>query len=452
VDESNITFLGAAQRVTGSCSLVRLGGLRILVDCGMIQGGDDAEEMNRAPLAVKPGELDAVVLTHGHLDHTGRLPKLVADGYAGPIFAHPATGQLAEVVCRDSARLSESWENGPLYDEAAVERTLKLLQPVPYDQTRDLGGVQLTFHDAGHILGSCHAELAGGGRRLLMSGDVGALHTPILRDPTSGWGDAPRFDAVVVESTYGNRLHKGRPETLAEFEEIVRAAVRQRAVVLIPAFAIGRTQELLFQLRDLEADGRLPRVPVVLDSPMANRVTAIYREHVEDCYDEESRALIASGKRPLRPENLREVTSAEESKALKKQAGPMIIVAGSGMCTGGRILHHLKDFLPRKSTTVMFVGWQGQGTLGRRLVDGAKNIRIRGEPVEVLARIATLNGFSAHADRDALVAWARKVPGPVGRFLVNHGEPDSTQGLVAAFGQAGLGQTSAVEMGQTYAF
>lgn len=439
----NITFLGAAQRVTGSCSLVRLAGQRILVDCGLIQGGEDAEELNRAPLGVHPGEIDAVVLTHGHLDHVGRLPRLVEAGYQGPIYAHPATAQLAEVVWRDSARLSVKWDGGPLYDEAAVDRTVKLLAPVPYGSPRELGGVSLRFEDAGHILGSCHALLAGGGRRVLFSGDVGVKDTPIIRDPTLSWSADEPVDCVVLESTYGHRLHKGRAETLVEFEQVLSQVVRRRGVVLIPAFAIGRTQEFLFQLRRLEGEGKLPRLPVLLDSPMANRVTAIYRQHVQD-YDRESRALLAAGERPMRFEGLREITSAEESKTIKSMAPPFIVIAGSGMCAGGRIMHHLKNWLPRESTTVMFVGWQGQGTLGRRLVDGAERVRIHGDEVEVRARLVTLGGFSAHADRDALVDWAGRVPGQP-RFLVNHGEPEAAQGLTEALGRAGLGPAVAVQ-------
>jgi len=446
----DITFHGAALRVTGSCALVECAGKRVLVDCGMIQGDKDAEELNRAAFPFSPSGIDALVLTHGHLDHSGRIPLLCARGFQGPIFTHAASAELAELVWLDSARLSAFEDEEPLYTEADVEKAKGQLRTVGYGEATAIdGGRQLDLRlvDAGHILGSAHAVIAAEGKRLLMSGDVGVNGTPIIRDPHRQW-DAP-VDRVVIESTYGDRGHRGREETLEEFAGIVREATERRGVVLIPAFAIGRTQELLFHFRELMRSGRMGEVPVILDSPMAEKATDIYRRHVE-CYDAETAGLMKRGELPMTFPGLREIASVEQSRQIKDLRPPAIVVAGSGMCAGGRILHHLRTFLPKESTTVVFVGFQGQGTLGRRLVDGEKRISIHGQPVEVRARVATLNGFSAHADQAGLLEWARAIPGSP-HFLVNHGEEKSAEGLRAALLQSGRAAAQVAQPGQRYA-
>lgn len=443
-----ITFYGAAGRVTGSCTLVQTGGKKVLVDCGLVQGGDDARELNREPFPIPVGDIDAVVLTHGHLDHTGRLPRLVEAGYSGPVFAHAATGQLADIVWRDSARLSAKWDGGPLYSEEAVDKTTGLLSSLSYGKVLDLGsGISLEMKDAGHILGSSHVLIRSGDKRLLMSGDIGTPNSPIIRDPTIDWPDES-LDTVVMESTYGNRLHKDREATVKEFKEIVHRAVEHRGFVLIPAFAIGRTQELLFHFGNMIRAGEIPKIPVLLDSPMAERVTDVYRSHRE-CFDETTWEMLRHGETPMRFDGFRELITAEDSKTVQKMNPPAVIIAGSGMCTGGRILHHLKYFLDRSSTTVVFVGWQGYGTMGRAIVDGAEEVRIHGQKVKVNAHIETLNGFSAHADRNALLEWSRHLPGKPS-FIINHGEPDSSAGLVQALKEDGRENVQGAVEDQTY--
>jgi metallo-beta-lactamase family protein len=434
VSEMSISFYGATNTVTGSCSLVSYGAEKILIDCGFVQGADQDEQRNQDPFPFSPTDLSAVILTHGHLDHSGRLPLLVDKGFKGPIYTHSASAALAQIVWHDTVRISARDENS-LYGESALQKTIPLFVPQPYDEEFRVGEAKLRLLDAGHILGSAHVLIEHAGKRLIMSGDVGALDTPIIRDPTFRWDSA--VDAVVIESTYGNRLHKGRPETIEEFREIIEQATSTKGVVLIPAFAIGRTQELLFYFNRLIAQQRLPRIPVILDSPMARQVTQVYRAHRE-CYDDETWELVNHGMTPLAFPGLREVSTWEESASLAQADGPMVIIAGAGMCTGGRIIRHLIAFLGRASTTVLFVGWQGKGTLGRRLVDGERQVSIQGRTVPVRARIATLNGFSAHADRAGLVHWAQCIPDRPHQWLINHGEPDASAGLMNALTQAGL--------------
>jgi metallo-beta-lactamase family protein len=442
----SISFHGATNTVTGSCSLVSCGAEKILIDCGVIQGSDQDEERNRDPFNFSPTDLSAAILTHGHLDHSGRLPLLVDRGFKGPIYTHSASAALAQIVWRDTVRISARDEN-PLYDESAIQKTVPHFLPQQYGEEFRIGETKLRFLDAGHILGSAHIVIEHAGKRLIMSGDVGALDTPIIRDPTFSWDTA--VDAVVIESTYGNRLHKGRPETIEEFREIIEHAISTKGVVLIPAFAIGRSQELLFYFNRLITQRRLPSIPVLLDSPMARQVTQVYRAHRE-CYDDEAWGLVNRGMTPLAFPGLREVETWQESAALAQATGPMVIIAGAGMCTGGRIIRHLITFLGRASTTVIFVGWQGTGTLGRRLVDGARQVKIQGQEISVRARIATLNGFSAHADRDALVHWAQCIPGQPPQWLINHGEPDASVGLAGALTQAGIRGATVAQADRIY--
>ena len=446
MSEMSISFHGATNMVTGSCSLVSCGAEKILIDCGFIQGGDQDEQRNHDPFDFSPTDLSAVVLTHGHLDHTGRLPMLVEAGFRGPIHTHSASAALAQIVWRDTVRLSARDEH-PLYDESAIQKTIPLFVPQPYGEEFRIGEAKLRLCDAGHILGSAHVLIEHAGRRLVMSGDVGALDTPIIRDPTFSWDVS--VDSVVIESTYGNRLHKGRAETIEEFREIIEQAISTKGVVLIPAFAIGRTQELLFYFNRLITQHQLPSIPVMLDSPMARQVTQVYRAHRE-CYDDETWGLIEHGESPLAFPGLREVNTWEESATLGQVNGPLVIIAGSGMCTGGRIVRHLITFLNRASTTVLFVGWQGTGTLGRRLVDGERLVKIQGQEVPVRARIATLNGFSAHADRDGLVHWAQCIHGQPHQWLINHGEPAASVGLASALTQAGLSGARVAKAAYSY--
>jgi metallo-beta-lactamase family protein len=442
----HLTFCGAAGEVTGSCFLFEAAGRRFLVDCGMFQGGRELAERNYADWPFAPGSIDFVVLTHAHIDHSGLLPRLVRDGFRGPIHATAATRDLIGVLLPDSAFLQAAdaeraarrgrTRNGrpvePLYDEDDARRTLQHVRVAPYDETRELApGIRLRFRDAGHILGSAIAELwiDEGGRttKVVASGDLGQPGRPILRDPTP----IEDADVLLVESTYGNRDHKPLGPTLDELVATVnRTLLEKHGNVIVPAFAVGRTQELLYWFEALSAEGRIGELDVFVDSPMATEVTAITARHFAS-FDEEAKRLVARQRRDGSRVRLRHTRSVQESMALNRIGGGAVIVSASGMCDGGRVRHHLKHHLPSPRTTVLICGFQAAGTLGRRLVDGARHVTISGDDVPVRAEIVTLGGFSAHADQSALLAWLRAFRRRPRRTFLVHGEADVTAEFAA---------------------
>jgi metallo-beta-lactamase family protein len=436
-----LRFLGATRNVTGSKVLLEADGARVLVDCGMYQEWH-LKKRNWRPFPVDPSSLDAVLLTHAHLDHCGLLPRLVADGFKGRIFGTHATAGIARIVLLDSARLQEEdadfkrrrhqgegrkvqHPEVPLYTEDDVLQTVPLFAPVRYAETVEVAdGIEATFFDAGHILGSSMIEVkvrrSGEARSIVFSGDIGRRDKPILHDPSS-------FDAadyVVMESTYGNRCHGDEGDIDEAFAQIIQSTRDVGGNLLIPAFAIGRSQELLYRLNTLQLEKRVPRLPVFVDSPMAIHVNEVFQANPQ-LFDEEMHAHLRSGESPFSFETLHMCRSVAESKAINHIRGSAIIIAGSGMCTGGRIKHHLVHNITRPESTVLFVGYQAAGTLGRTIADGATEIRILGQEHRVRARIAQIHGFSAHADRDELDAWVGTLRRPPRQVFVTHGDEEA---------------------------
>ncbi len=431
-----LTFLGGADTVTGSKYLLNAGSTSILVDCGLFQGYKVLRERNWAPLPFKPATLDAVVLTHAHLDHSGYLPRLIKNGFRGPVYCTGGTADLCAILLPDSGALQEEDADRanrrgytrhhpaePLYNRAQAEQALKQLVPCDFGAAfKPARGLAVTLHPAGHILGAASAEVRGGGTSILFSGDLGRPHDDIMRAPA----DPVAADTLVVESTYGNRKHATSDDFALLGRSIAKAAARG-GIVMIASFAVGRTQALLWGIHTLKRDGIIPaNLPVYLNSPMATDVTEIYQRHRR-----EHRLSKADTEAMCRAATI--VSSAEESKRLNKQAGPMVIVAGSGMATGGRIVHHLHAFASDPKNMIVLAGFQAGGTRGAAILAGAPSVRIFGDDVPIAAEIVSLEDLSAHADADEVLAWAGRMPQPPRRTFVTHGEPAAADALRARF-------------------
>ncbi len=436
-----LSFLGAARNVTGSRYLVEANDVRFLVDCGLYQERE-LRGRNWEPFLIPPNSIDAVLLTHAHLDHCGLLPKLVREGFDGHVYCTGATSEIAKVVLMDSANIQQEdtefkrkrhqregrrgpYPEIPLYTTDDAKDCFRLLSLVHYGEPVQIGdGVAATFHDAGHILGSSMIRVAvsqvGEKRNLLFSGDVGRWNKPILQDPTL----FDEADYVLVESTYGDRVHESQETISEELAKVINSTVEASGNILIPSFALERSQEVLYYLNELLIKDRIPHLMVFVDSPMAVRVTEVFN-HYPELFDKEMMALIRQGKSPFDFPGLTMVRTVDQSKAINYITGAVMIIAGSGMCTGGRIKYHLVKNISRPESTILFVGYQAMGTLGREIVGGDKEVRILGQKYPVRAKVAQIHGFSAHADRDELLRWLSALQRPPRHLFVVHGESET---------------------------
>ncbi|HHW48114.1 MAG TPA: MBL fold metallo-hydrolase [Clostridiaceae bacterium] len=439
-----ITFLGAARTVTGSCYFIETDRYKFLVDCGMFQGRSKEDAQNEEPFPFNPGDLDFILLTHAHIDHSGRIPKIFLDGFKGEVIATKATVELCGIMLPDSGHIQEfenEWKNRkrlragkppipPLYTHQDAVDCLKLFRKEPYGKIIVLNDeISIRFNDAGHMLGSAIIEIwvkeNGEKTKLVFTGDLGNSDIPILRDPTI----LESADYLIIESTYGNRLHIDKSNKTDLFVNIINSTLDKGGNVIIPSFAVGRTQEIIYELNKKREryNGtyeKIMSVPVFIDSPLAISATEIFRNNL-DCYDEEARSYVENGDNPLDFAGLQFTRTPEESKALNERTDSSIIISASGMCEAGRIKHHLKHNLWRPECTILFVGYQAEGTLGRRLLDGAKKVKIFGEEITVNARIEMIEGYSGHADREGLLSWIGSMRRKPRKIFIVHGEEDS---------------------------
>lgn len=457
-NDTTLQFMGAAGTVTGSKHLLRCGDESVLLDCGLFQGRKDLRERNWKPFPFEPKSLRAVVLSHAHIDHSGALPLLVRGGFSGPIYCTPGTAALLDIMLRDSAYLQEEQAAHanrhryskhdpalPLYTVEDALDALALVRPRGYGTAFEARpGAAAVFRPAGHILGSATVDLdleCAGSRRLVFSGDLGRWDRPIIHDPEL----IDEADLVVMESTYGDRDHP--PDAESQLAEVVRRAASNGSVLLVPAFSVGRTQELLWTLRSLESEQRIPSLPVYIDSPMAINVTKIYLNHPEE-HDLDMRLLLENGDKALAPEQFAIARTVEQSKSLNDLNGPFILISASGMATGGRVLHHLKRWLPDRRATVLLIGFQAAGTRGRSLQEGAESVRIHGGDVRVRAQIQTIEGLSAHADRGELERWLSGFTKAPERIYLVHGEPGASTALAERLRKAGRWKVRVAEDGE----
>jgi len=442
-----LRFLGATENVTGSRFVLEADGHRYLFDCGMHQERD-LRERDWAPFPVEPSSIEAVLITHAHLDHCGYLPKLVREGFSGPVYCTPATAEIMKISLLDSGHLQESdaenkkrrheregrkgpYPEVPLYTVEDAEKCFPQLHPVRYKQPVKLvESVSATFYDAGHILGSAmiavDVQKNGQQRRIIFSGDIGRWDRPIVRNPTT----FEEADYIVMESTYGNRTHADIEAIDGQLEQVINDTVKARGNIIVPSFAIERAQELLYHMRELLTANRIPHLLVFLDSPMAIKVTEVFRNHPE-LYDEDAKEILNKSGSPFDFSGLVAVSSTDQSKALNYLGGSAMVIAGSGMVTGGRIKHHLVNNITRPEATILFVGYQAVGTLGRTIVDGAEEVRIFGEKYPVRARIEQIQGFSSHADQNELLKWLSTVKSAPRKVFIVHGEKESSEEFAA---------------------
>ncbi len=445
---AELTFVGAAGTVTGSKHLLTVGGKHLYIDCGMFQGTRQTQALNDAPLPIAPAQTDAIVITHGHIDHVGYLPKIVHDGYGGPIYCTPATAGLIEIVLEDAAHLQQYLSRRgyqhelhappPFYDDADVQATLKLLHTIALETDFDVCGTAMRYRNAAHILGSAFVDAHVEGRRVIFSGDLGRYGRPLLYDPTP----LETADVVVCETTYGDRLHP--PDALGDFEKILLDGIARGGAIVIPAFAVERTQDILYSIGVLQGrHAELARTPVHVDSPMAIKVDALFAR-----YPDAHKPFIDTPAQPFGCSDVTVHVTTEESKQLNDLAGPAIIIAASGMASGGRILHHLHNHIPDPTATIVFAGFQGPGTLGNILVHGASTVRIFGDTLEVRATIVNPSGYSAHADQAELLRWLGTLTTKPRLYAV-HGEPAAAE-VFATMVQMKLGfDASVAERGTT---
>jgi metallo-beta-lactamase family protein len=435
-----LTFHGAAGTVTGSMHRLDAGGKTYLLDCGMYQGRRKEAERRNRTFPFDARDIDAVVLSHAHIDHSGRLPLLVKNGFHGPIFTTPATADLCGAMLRDTAHIAENDAEfvnrhlretepvEPIYTMEDAEATMPLFRPVNYHTPTSIGpGLTMESYDAGHILGSSSIVVTEGNVRLAFSGDVGRPGLPIIRDPEA----LPPVDYLIMESTYGGRTHQQPGEALAKLESVVKETVGRGGRLIVPAFAVGRTQQLVLLLHQLINEGRIPSVPMFVDSPLAVNVTEVFRAH-PDCYDEEARRYLDNGEDPFGFKRLIYIRDASESKKLNDLRGSFIVISPSGMCEAGRVLHHLRHNVGDARSTVLLTGYQAENTLGRKLKEGMRSVKIFGIPTEVRARVESLDELSGHADNGELLTWMKPMTGTLKRVFLVHGESNEANALAKA--------------------